>query len=518
MSSGTRTAVAAGALCAALGLGVLGSLAAQCPDGTAPPCRSRSLSSSATSVAILYFDNLSPDTADAYLADGVTEELIVRIGAVPRLSVKSRYAVRRFRAQPARDPAQLGRELGVAYLVTGSVRRSGDHVRVTVELMRAGSGARVWGDVYDRSEGDLLSLQADLARDLAGGIIGRLAPAEQIRLATLPTRNAVAYEHYLRGNFALAQRSPVATSRALGEFQAALALDPEFSAAGARAAFAYGLFFAWGWRYPTLSTDSLLARGVAAARTALQGDSSSSEAWMAYGMLLWLQQPHTYEGMLDALRRSVVLDSGNAEAANLLGVTLFNLGQDSAAAECFHRALAIEPGRPISLMRLAEIAWMAGRYADARRLLDSTVRVAPTFYFAYVDRAWVLLHAHDTAAARTDAETALRLAPEEFETGRGVLAAVQASEGDTLQARLALDSLVGALDRTGEIDQIQVFNVAMPLVALGDTAHALDLIERARPRRARLWTTLRWPEFDALRGSVRFRRVVEEASPARAGP
>ncbi len=508
-----------GALCVALGLGVpLGSLAAQCPDGSAPPCRSRAPSGGATTVAILYFDNLSPDTADAYLADGVTEELIVRIGAVPRLSVKSRYAVRRFRGQPARDPAELGRELGVTFLVTGGVRRAGDHVRVTVELMRAGTGARVWGDVYDRSEGDLLSLQTDLARDLAGGIIGRLAPADQARLATLPTRNAAAYEHYLRGNFALAQRSPAATSRALGEFQAALALDPDFAAARARAAFAYGLFFAWGWRHPDLPVDSILARGVAAAGRALQRDSSSSEAWMAYGMLLWLQQPATYTGMLDAMRRSVVLDPGNAEAENLLGVILFNLGQDSAAAESFHRALAIEPGRPISLMRLAEIAWTAGRDAEALRLLDSTVGVAPTFYFAYVDRAWVLLHAHDTAAARTNAETALRLAPEEFETGRGVLAAVQASAGDTLPARLALDSLVGALDRTGKVDQIQVFNVAMPLVLLGDTARALDLIERARPRRARLWASLRWPEFDPLRASPRFRRVVAEASPTRAGP
>jgi TolB-like protein/Flp pilus assembly protein TadD len=491
----------------------LGSLAAQCPDGTAPPCRSRAPSGGATTVAILYFDNLSPDTADAYLADGVTEELIVRIGAVPRLSVKSRYAVRRFRAQPARDPAELGHELGVTYLVTGSVRRSGDHVRVTAELMRAGSGVRVWGDVYDRSEGDLLSLQTDLARDLAGGIIGRLAPTEQARLATLPTRNAPAYEHFLRGNFALAQRSPAALVRALGEYQEALALDPDFSTARARLALGYAVFFAWGWRHPSLPAESLLSRGLAAARMALQRDSTSSDAWMAYGIVVWLLQPRTIDAALSAQRRSLAIDPGNAEAANMLGVMLFNLGRDSAAAEALHRALAIEPGRPITLTRLAEIAWLSGRYPDARRLLDSAVTVAPTFYVAYEDRAWVLLHFRDTTAARADAETALRLAPEDFESGRGVLAAVQAAEGDTLRARTGLDSLLASLDRLNQIRHVQVFNVAMPLVALGDTGRALDLIERVRPRAMMLWWSLRWPELNPLRVSPRFRRIVDEASP-----
>lgn len=496
---------------------VVHSLAAQCPDGTPTPCRARAPHGGPTAVAVLYFDNLSRDTADSYLADGVTEELIVRIGRVQRLSVSSRYAVRRFRGRPLEHPAALGRDLDVVYLVTGSVRRSGEHVRVTAELMRAATGARVWGEVYDREEGDLLDLQTDLARDVATGIIGRLAPAEQTRLADRPTRSPAAFEHFLRGNYALAQRSPSGTITALEQYQAALLLDSGYSAAGARAAFAYALFPAWGWRHPTLPNDSLLARGIATADAVLRRDSTSSDAWMAYGMLLWLRHPRTFEGVLEAQQRAVALDPGNAEAINLLGVSLTNVGRDSAAVAAFRRALAIEPGRPISLMRWAEVHLIAHRFGEARRLLDSTVAVAPEFHAAYLDRAWVLLQSGETAAARTDAETAMRLAPDDYEAIRGVLAATRAAAGDTSHARAGLDSLIGRLPG-GDVREAQVANIAMPLVALGDTTRALDLIERAHPRGAMLWWNLRWPEFDALRTAPRFRRVVDASSPVTAGP
>ena len=437
-------------------------LSAQCPDGSPPPCRVPG-SRGGTAVAVLYFDNLSPDTADAYLADGVTEELIVRIGQVRRLQVSSRYAVRRFRGRPIVAPATIGQELSVAYLITGSVRRSHDHVRVTAELVRAATGARVWGEVYDRQESDLLVLQTDLARDVAAGIIGRLAPTEQTTLAGLPTQNPAAFEHFLRGNYLLAQRSPAGTVNALTEYQAALRLDPAYAAARARAALACGVFVAWDWRYPSVSRDTLLTWGMAAAEAVLRRDSTSSDAWLAYGLLLFVQRPGVPGDAVAAEQRAVSLDSENAEAVNLLGVMLFNVGQDSAAAVEFRRALAIEPGRAITLMRLAEIDLLAERFGGARRLLDSAIAVAPGFHIAYQDRAWVLLHVGDTAAARVDAETALRLAPEDYEASRGVLAAVQFAERDTLRARASLDSLLAPYGKGSVVGPEQVSNIAMPL-------------------------------------------------------
>src|SRR6058998_3811538 len=175
-------------------LGHLSALTAQCPDGSAPPCRAARVDAGRkpgvvpNSVAVLYFDNLSRDTADAYLADGLTEDIIVRLGQIERLAVKSRNAVKRFRERAAEDPAVLGRSLGVAYLVSGSVRRAGARLRVTVQLVRAADGLQVWGDVFDRSSGELLSIGEENARAVAAAVAGRLLPAERSRLASQPTR------------------------------------------------------------------------------------------------------------------------------------------------------------------------------------------------------------------------------------------------------------------------------------------------------------------------------------------
>src|SRR6059036_1411383 len=140
----------------------------QCPDGSAPPCRAarvdpgRKPGVAPNSVAVLYFDNLSRDTADAYLAEGLTDEIIARLGQIERLNVKSRTAVSRHRGAGT-DPMVLSRALGVAYVVNGTVRRGKDRLRVTVELLQAASGDRLWGQQYDRAQADFLAIQEDIA-------------------------------------------------------------------------------------------------------------------------------------------------------------------------------------------------------------------------------------------------------------------------------------------------------------------------------------------------------------------
>jgi len=175
---GRSTAVEAGldalrALSLLVQLGVVASyngLHAQCPDGSPPPCRAQPGRAAPTpasnSVAVLYFDNLSRDTADAYLAEGLTDEIIARLGQIERLNVKSRTAVSRHRGAGT-DPMVLSRALGVAYVVNGTVRRGKDRLRVTVELLQAASGDRLWGQQYDRAQADFLAIQEDIAVSVA---------------------------------------------------------------------------------------------------------------------------------------------------------------------------------------------------------------------------------------------------------------------------------------------------------------------------------------------------------------
>ena len=188
------------------------------------------------SVAVLCFANLSPDSADAYLADGLTEEITARLGQVRRLVVKSRTSVSHFCYEPSGD---AGRALGVANLVSGSVRRDGHRLRVTVALERAKPGVRVWGDEFDGPDTAVLRFEEDIATAVARATAGRLTPTERQSLASPPTRDPVAHDHYLRGNHYLAQRTARGVERAIAEYRAAVRLDPQFVEALAR--LAYGL-------------------------------------------------------------------------------------------------------------------------------------------------------------------------------------------------------------------------------------------------------------------------------------
>src|SRR2546425_5600699 len=155
-----------------------------------------------TSVAVLYFENASPDSADEYLAAGLTEAVITQLGQVGRISVKSRSAVRRFRGANIPDPPAIGRTLGVAYLVTGSVQRAPPHrtLRVTIELARTATGMRVWGDQFVGTDDSLFALQDNIARRVAEGVAGRLLPAERRAVAAgRGARQPGGPKHFFRG-------------------------------------------------------------------------------------------------------------------------------------------------------------------------------------------------------------------------------------------------------------------------------------------------------------------------------
>ncbi len=335
-------------LCGVLGL--LASVppaAAQCPDGTPPPCAARSPRLPAppapNSVAVMYLDNESRDTSDAYLADGLTEEITTKLGQIGRLAVTSNTTMRRYRSGAEVEPAALGRILRVAQLVSGSVRRAGHRIRVNVELLRARDGVQLWADAYDQTDADLLGIEETIARSVATAIAGRLLPGEQATLAARPTHNPEAYDHLLRGNFSIAQRTPAAGRRALAEYQAAAALDPTFALAYGRIGLAYALFIDWGWPYPGLTEDSLLVLGSAAADRALQLDSQSTDGWMARAYMDVYLHPTTFEGSLPAFERAIALDSRNAEAHHQYASILMSMGRDSAAAEEYRRALTLDP-------------------------------------------------------------------------------------------------------------------------------------------------------------------------------
>jgi TolB-like protein/Tfp pilus assembly protein PilF len=476
--------------------------ALQCPDGSAPPCRAAPARTTAApppnSVAVLYFDNLSPDTTDAYLADGLTEELIAQLGKIERVVVKSRTAMQRYRRTAPHDPADVARRLGVAHLVSGSVRRSGARLRVTVELVRAATGTRMWGDQYDRSDADLLAVQEGIAIAVATAIAGRLLPEERARLARRPTGDATAYDRLLRGDFFLAQRTAAATRRAMAEYEAAVAFDSTFARAWARIAYAASLSLEWDWDWPGAPRDSVLARAFAAEARARRLDPESSDAWLARAVLLQRDFSQRAAARL-AYERAVTLDPRNDEAWHQFGSLLEDLGADSAARSALQRAIALEPSRATTLVALAWVESLARRDSAALRWADSALIVDPGYVHGHEHRAQIRAHMGRYAEARADAEFAARSGSRP--AARAMLAIVAAAAGDTAAAL----QYVMDLDPLGAADQHRW--ITMALIVTGQRARALEVLEQTSSRRG--VADLRSREFDPLRGEPRFQRLVE---------
>ena len=453
---------------------------AQCPDGTPPPCRSTRTAatpSAPNSVAVLYFDSRSRDSNDVYLAEGLTEEIISRLSGIERLTVRSRHLVQRYRGAALGDPAAVGRALNVSYIVTGSVRRAGGRLRVGAELVRAEGGAQVWGRQFDQDSGDVFAIQEAVASEVATGIVGRLLPSEARTLAQRPTSSSAAYEAVLRGNYLVARRDSAGMVRALAEYESALRLDPSYTDALARVALAYGIAHGNGTAIG-LPPDTLAARAMRAASEAVRRAPASSDAWVAMGIARVAVAPRAFTGAREAFERAIALDPTNAEPHHLLGFALQVAGEDSLGAVHDRHALAVNPARPVTIMHFAHGAVAAGRYAEARRWLDSALAVDPEFGPARTAMIPILFHS-----------------------------------GDSARARVMWRDLQPWLASRRELSVLQAGYLGMAALVLeADRERTVAILEAGRPRGAFLRWFLDLPVFQSLRDHQRFVALRRDVS------
>jgi TolB-like protein len=468
-----------------------------------PPCghRRAPLAPASNSVAVLYFDNVSRDTADSYLADGVTQQIIERLSRLERLTVSSRFAVGRFRGGAMTDPSTVGRALGVQYLVAGSVQRAGARLRVSAELLRASTGVRTWGETYDRGAGDVLAIQDEIAQAVATGIAGRLLTAERSRLTRRPTRSAAANDHLLRGDYLAAQRNSLALRQAISEYEAAARLDPAFAEAFGHLAYAWYIVANWGWGHPGLRADSIRVLALRAARLAVRLDSLAPLPFVVLGKF----SPDPAERMA-LLRRAVALGPGDPEALHALGGELVIGGALDEATTLFTRAVVIDPQRTITLTWLGITALWARRYDAAILWLDSALVVAPDFYLALAYRAVVRAERGESPGAERDAREALSASRGDTLLTRAVLAYVRARGGDTLASQEAR-----LLPQNRGTIETHAF-VAAALLHSGGRDAARVMVQQLSGQWG--WFFLKMPMFEALRGDSTYERAVQAARAA----
>jgi serine/threonine-protein kinase len=426
---------------------------------------------SSNSVAVLYLANLSRDTADAFLADGLTEEIIIRLGQVPRLAVKSRFEVQRFRGRAAQDPAVIGKALGAAYLVTGGVERAGNRVVLRYEVIRAATGAQVGGDVIDKASSDLLTVESDIAREVATAITGQLLPEERARLARPVTSDPVAFEAYLHGRYLLHRRTPDGLRGAVQEFNRAIGQDSAYAPAYAGLASAYLLWATYD--YAGQDLHAAYGRAAAAASRGIALDSGLAEAYAARGYVGTYAWAPSSEVAAD-FRQALKLQPSSADVHGWYAHFLSREQRhDSAVAEA-ERAIALDPLAPGARVGIAFEALGARRYDIAAREAERAVALEPGLMLPRAVQGLALLLLGDVSRCAT-----ISMGPD-----AGVRAMCLYALGRKRESAAIIDSLQGLLTANRAGDSVYSAVIAMRGIATynawtGNAEQALAWLERA---------------------------------------
>jgi TolB-like protein len=324
------------------------------------------------SVAVLPFSNLSGDPEQAYLSDGISEEILNRLAAFSELKVIARTSSFALK-DSGYDVARISALLGVQYLVQGSVRRDGQQLRISAQLVGS-NGVQVWSNTFDRPLGGIFALQDEIAQSVALSIVPQITPpAHEQHLPDLE-----AYQHYLMGREKLAHRTVMFWDLAANQFSRAIELDPDFAEAFADRAVALTLGAIWASDH--VAQYDQAQRDIDAA-LALKPDLAT--AFAAQALLLMNREPDALAAREDLLRRSLALDPNQADALNWLSATLEAQGPYAEAAEMLQRAARIDPLSPTVNANLARNEMRGGRFDAAERrllrLLETPQPLVPVF-------------------------------------------------------------------------------------------------------------------------------------------
>ena len=393
------------------------------------------------SLAVLPLENLSGDTSQDYFADGMTEALITDLAKIGALRVMSRPSVMQYKGARRALP-EIGRELKVDAVLTGSVLRSDERVRIAVQMFDVATDRNLWADSYDRDVRDVLALQREVTRDIVGEIRIKLSSQEQVKFGSVRPVNPEAYDHYLRGKFYLHRQNRDDNEAAIMALERAVAIDPTFAAAHAELAQAY----VWKLFLFTPEEEGQLAeKAFVAAEKALALDPDLAVAYLARGRLLWTPAnrfPH--EKAIREYRRALELNPNLDEARNQLALVYNHIGAFDEALRELERAVATNPSNSLAQFRIGETFLFQGKYEQALTALRSVPgEVNPALVGHQI--VWALFNLGRREEASATLEQFLRDYPED---NRGLLTSVQAVLAASAgQERMAEDKIKSAVER-----------------------------------------------------------------------
>jgi serine/threonine protein kinase/Tfp pilus assembly protein PilF len=392
------------------------------------------------SLAVLPLENISGDASQDYFADGMTESLIADLASSGALHVISRPSVMQYKGTKKSLP-EIARELNVDALLIGSVLRSGDRVRITVQLIKGATEDNLGTYKYEHELRDVLALQRDVTQDIVGKIRIKLTPQEQGQFANVSPVNPEAYDDYLRGRFHLNRQTKEDNEAAIAALEHAVATDPTFAAAYAELAQAYS----WKLFLFAPGEKEWVEKAFVAAEKALALDPDLAVAHLARGRILWTPANHfPHEKAILEYRRAVTLNPSLDEARNQLALVYCHIGLLEEALGESHQAITTNPSNNLAQLRIGQTLNLQGKYDQALSVLQALPKDVNPALVGH-QTAWSLFNLGRKQEATAMIEQYLKDYPQDsgglFTSLRAILAA---SAG---QERKAEDDIKLAVER-----------------------------------------------------------------------
>jgi adenylate cyclase len=440
-------------------------------ETAAPPVATRPVrDDSRRSIGVLPFVNMSDDKENEYFSDGISEEILNLLVKLPKLRVASRTSTFAFKGKDMSIP-EVARHVGVETVLEGSIRRAGDRVRITAQLIDAATDSHLWSDTYDRELKDVFAIQDDIAQSIADALEMTLTPKERRSIQNVATADTGAYDYYLRGRSYMYTMTQRDYEHAINMFKKAIVHDDKYALAYAGIADAYSYMF----RYTDAKKENA-ERALEFAAKAVEMDPDSAEARASQGLAMFINE--RYDEAENEFAEAIEQNPNLFEAYYYSGLAHSSQGQFARAAEMYLKAMAVNPDDYQPVIFLSQAYSSLGQKHDEMKARVASVEL--------IERH-IEMNPHDTRALCIGANQMSNIG--EFDKGE----------------RMAEEALV-----RGENEPLVLYNIACFFSLKGETDRAIELLNRALEKG---WGDKAWLETDSdlnpVRDDPRFQELLD---------
>ncbi|MEA2874806.1 MAG: hypothetical protein QOF14_2, partial [Hyphomicrobiales bacterium] len=336
------------------------------------------------SIAVLPFENLSEDKANAFFASGIQDEILTRLAKINSLKVISRTSTQQYQSKPP-SVGEIGKQLGVVHILEGSVQKIGNAVHINVQLIKAATDTHVWAESYNRKLDDIFAVEAEVATAIAEQLNAKLSGSEKKELAQKPTDNPAAYEAYLRGLTQFWQLSEESRYASVGSFEEAVRLDPKFALAWATLSRTHSITYLQN--YDRSASRSTAAESSLAEAVRLQpqlAETQLARAWFQYCIR------HDYKGAHEILQQLRMIWPSNAEIVSLMGYISARMGEYQKSTDYLDEAIGLDPRDAYLRAQTVQTRTARRDFAAALRLVDEALQIWPNDLILGLDKIEIL--------------------------------------------------------------------------------------------------------------------------------